>query len=317
MIARRSYIWILLIQIMKRLLPYILLITAAATTYAQNSITPITDGITTIEYVDRLTDEQLDTIDVKKKLSINDYTLIGIQYGAGLSRFSFNPKQENDGVILPYNIGITFTKYGKMFGYMPYFGFQTGLFFAQDAYQFTYNEEYDYTSKIENSEKAVIDVIEVPVMFQFHYDLWNFKIMANLGCYGGYRLAIHRFPGESGNVKDEMVNSFAEHDRRWDYGLKGGVGFGLVFDPIEIHFQASYKHSFSSLYEPNHYSEYYYRFAYPSNIVVSVGIQYHLTKRSGRTKAEIKQMAMDMVYNPELFENADTDSKNRTRNNRK
>ena len=283
---------------MKRLLPYILLITAAATTYAQNSMTPITDGITTIEYVDRLTDEQLDTIDVKKKLSINDYTLIGIQYGAGLSRFSFNPKQENDGVILPYNIGITFTKYGKMFGYMPYFGFQTGLFFAQDAYQFTYNEEYDYTFKIENSEKAVIDVIEVPVMFQFHYDLWNFKIMAQLGCFGGYRLGIERFPGKTGS-ESKYQHSFAPYERRIDYGLKGGVGFGIVFDPIEIHLQASYKHSLSSIYEPDYNSEYYYRFAYPASIVVSAGVHFQLTKRSGKTKASIKKEAKRLVYEQE------------------
>ena len=135
---------------MRRLLLYILLTACALSSYAQEKKVLKLDETARIEYVDRLTDEQLDTIDVKKKLSINDYTLIGLQYGAGLSMFMFNPPQENDRVILPYNAGITFTKYGKMFGYMPYFGFQIGLFYAQDAYQFAYNEEYDYTFKIEN-----------------------------------------------------------------------------------------------------------------------------------------------------------------------
>ena len=140
-------------------------------------------------------------------------------------------------------------------------------------------------------------MIEVPLLFQFHYDMWNFKIMAQVGCYGGYRLGIERFPGKTGNVSEELRYSFKDTDRRMDYGIKGGVGFALVFEPVEIHFQAMYKHSLATLYEPDHYSQYYYRYAYPQNIIVSVGTHFHITKRSGKTKAEIKKLAKDMVYN--------------------
>lgn len=266
--------------------------------------------------VQALTDEQLDTINVKKKLVINDYTMVGVQYGAGLSQVMWNPSQKQEMVFTPLNFGVTFTKYQKMFGYMPYFGFQAGLFYAREGYQFKKNEKNNYTYKVQGAEKALIDVVEAPILFQFHYDMWNFKIMAQLGCYAGYRLGIQRFPGETGFVSEDVKNSFVETDRRWDYGLKGGVGFGLVFDPIEIHFQAAYKHSLSSLYTPDHYSKYYYRFAYPSNIVVSVGIHYHLSKRSGKTKSAIRQMAKDMVYNPEKF-NEDNSGKSRQSDNRK
>lgn len=246
--------------------------------------------------VSALTDEQLDTIDVKKKLVINDYTMFGVQYGVGLSQVMWNPTQKQEMVFIPYNIGVTFTTYQKMFGFMPYFGFQAGAFYTREGYQFKLNENTDYIYKVEGAEKALIEVVEVPVLFQFHLDMWNFKIMANLGCYGGYRLSIQRFPGDTGHVSEDLQYSFTETDRRWDYGIKGGVGFGLVFDPFEIHFQAAYKHSLSSLYTPDHYSQYYYRFAYPSNIVVSVGLHYHLTKRTGRTKADIKKMAKDSIY---------------------
>ena len=246
--------------------------------------------------VSALTDEQLDTIDVKKKLVINDYTMFGVQYGVGLSQVMWNPTQKQEMVFIPYNIGVTFTTYQKMFGFMPYFGFQAGAFYTREGYQFKLNENTDYIYKVEGAEKALIEVVEVPVLFQFHLDMWNFKIMANLGCYGGYRLSIQRFPGDTGHVSEDLQYSFTETDRRWDYGIKGGVGFGLVFDPFEIHFQAAYKHSLSSLYTPDHYSQYYYRFAYPSNIVVSIGLHYHLTKRTGRTKADIKKMAKDSIY---------------------
>lgn len=94
-------------------------------------------------------------------------------------------------------------------------------------------------------------------------------------------------------------NSFAPYETRIDYGLKGGVGFGLVFDPIEIHLQATYKHSLSSIYEPDYNSEYYYRFAYPASIVVSAGVHFQLTKRSGKTKADMKKEARKLIYENE------------------
>ena len=73
-------------------------------------------------------------------------------------------------------------------------------------------------------------------------------------------------------------------------------GFGFVFDPIEIHLKAAYKHSLSSLYNPNYYSDYYYRFAYPSNIIISAGVHFQLTKRTGKTKTQLKKEAKELVY---------------------
>lgn len=267
------------------------------------------DDITSLEQVAAIKDTELDDIDVKKKLIINDYSMVGVQYGAGVSRVNWNPRIEQDLVFVPVNFGVTYTRYGKMFGYMPYFGFQAGLFYAKDAYQFKYNEEYDYTYTIEGAEKAIIDVVELPILFQFHYDMWNFKILAQVGPYAGYRLGIQRFAGETGHVNKRYENDFTPTDRRFDYGIKGGAGIGLVFDPIEIHLMASYKHAFASLYDPDHYSQYYYRFAYPSSLVVSAGVHFQLTKRSGKTKASLKKEAKEMVYNPKSDEN--TGSKGR------
>ena len=244
---------------------------------------------------DTLTNEYLDTLNVRKALVVNDYSLIGVQYGVGLSRVMWNPPQEQSMLFVPVNFGVTYTRYGQMFA-MPYFAFKAGLFYAKEGYQFEYNEEYDWTYKVEGAEKAILEVVELPLLFQFHYDSWNFKIIAEVGCYGGYRLGIQRFPGKTGNVRPELEYSFTETDRRLDYGLKGGVRLALVFDPLEFHITASYKHSLSSLYTPDHYSQYYYRFAYPSNIIVSAGVHYQLSKRTGKTKASLKKEAKAKVY---------------------
>jgi hypothetical protein len=244
----------------------------------------------------RWTDEFLDTVQVKKTLKLNDYSMIGVQYGVGLSQVIWNPVQKQNMVFMPYNLGVTFTTYGKMFGYMPYFGFQAGVFYGQEGYEFKYNEDKDYTYTLEGAEKAVMDIVEVPILSHLHFDVWHFKIIAQIGMYGGYRLNIKRFAGKTGLLNPETANSFTDYEKRWDYGIKGGLGFGLVFDPIEIHFQAMYKHSLSSLYEPDYYSQYYYRFAYPSNIIVSAGVHFQLTKRSGATKKEIREKARKIVY---------------------
>lgn len=271
---------------MKKIFTIILLISAFHSLYAQDFKT---------FKADTLTNEYLDTLNVRKALVVNNYSLIGVQYGVGLSRVMWNPPQEQSMLFVPVNFGITYTKYGQMFA-MPYFAFKAGLFYAKEGYQFAYNEEYDWTYKIEGAEKAVLEVVEVPLLFQFHYDAWNFKIMAELGCYGGYRFGIRRFPGETGNVTEGLEHAFKDTDIKIDYGLKGGVGIGLVFDPIEFHVTAAYKHSLSSLYTPNHNSEYYYRFAYPSNIVISAGVFFQLSKRTGKTKAALKKEAKSLVY---------------------
>ena len=261
---------------------------------------------TDITINDIFTDEYLDTVTVKKKLKLNDYSLIGVQYGATLSQVMWNPSQKQNMLLLPVNFGVTYTIYGKMFGYMPYFGFQAGLFYGKEGYEFEYNEEKDYTYKIEGAEKAVFEVIELPVLSHLHIDFWHMKIIAQIGCYAGYRLGIERFPGHTGYVQPEIARSFLPTDNRFDYGIKGGLGFGLVFDPIEIHIQAMYKHSLSSLYQPDYYSEYYYRFAYPSNIIISAGVHFQLTKRSGMSKKQLRQQAKNIVYEIE-----DTDSTGR------
>ena len=45
-----------------------------------------------IAITDTLTNEFLDSLEIKKKVSINDYTMVGVQYGVGLSKVMRNPK---------------------------------------------------------------------------------------------------------------------------------------------------------------------------------------------------------------------------------
>lgn len=260
--------------------------------------------------VDSLSDEIIDRYNPKKRKAINDYSMIGIQYGAGMSRTLLQPETaKEDMVFIPYNVGVTFTKYGKMFGYMPYFGIQAGVFFTKEGYRFRYDEKKNTVPVFLGAQSALMDVVEVPVLAHCHADFWKMKIILNAGFYVGYRLNIHRYAPTMDSEGLAYTNltpdydfktvsyerKFADFENRFDYGIKGGVGFGFVFDPVEIHFQAMYKHSFSSLFQPTYYSRYYYRYSYQQNIIVSVGLHFQLGKRVGKTRSQLRREAMEFV----------------------
>ena len=252
-------------------------------------------SLDSIDLVPLFSDEYLDTVKMKKAKSINDYTMIGVQYGVSLSQMRFNPTKRQGMLILPYNFGITYTRYGKMFGYMPYFGFQTGVLFGQDGYIFKKNKETgDYNESVDGATKAVYSYAEVPLLAHLHIDVWHLKLIVNLGLYAAYRLEVER---EGERLDPQYANTFYDYDRRFDYGAKAGAGIGLILDPIEFHIQATYRASLGSLYRPNYYSEYYYRFAYPSDILITAGIHIQLTKRTGKTKAALKKEAKALIYN--------------------
>ncbi len=261
----------------------------------QNKTDSLLVPLPSIEYeVRTLTDEYLDSLDIQKKLLINDYSMIGLSYGVGFNSMNFNPVKKNSFFFIPNQIGVIYTKYCKMFGYMPYFGVQTGLFYGQYGYRFKANSEGNITD-IDGATGALFDYIEIPAMAHFHIDFWKMKFMANLGLYGGYRLKVHR-TGEQ--VPAQFTNHFYSYENRWDFGFKGGLGIGFIFDPCELHINAIFSHSLSSIYEPDYADKYYYKFAYPMNLTISVGLHFQLGKRTGKTRAQIRKEAYDRVYNP-------------------
>lgn len=239
------------------------------------------------------TDEYLDSVILNRKLDLNDYPMIGFVYGGSMNRMSFSPERQQKSVIIPEYFGVVFTKHSKMFNSMPYFGFQIGVFYGHEAYEFKADEETGQIATIEGATKAVYDIVEVPFLMHGHYDFHHAKIIANLGLYGGYRFKIHR---SGPYVQQEMVETFKDTDLKLDYGLQGGLGFGLVFSPIEIHLNAMLRYSWATIYKPDHASEYYYRYAYPFDVMVTAGLHFQLGKRTGKTKKVLRQEAYKIVY---------------------
>ena len=240
----------------------------------------------------RLFDTEItDTVIVRRRMALNNYSTIGFEAGGILNNAIFNPPRSTKFTPSFPAFSLMFTHYQKMFGYMPYFGYQFGVAKSTQGFKFK-KENY-----IDGQSAARWDFIEVPFMAMMHYDMQNFKMMLNLGIFGGYRYNIRR---EGPYLDESIVNSFREFDLRYDYGFTGGVGFALVFEPLEFHVQGRLRYSLGSLYRPDYLSEYFYRFSYPLDVMVTAGIHLQIGRRSGKTTRDIKKEAYDSVYNANI-----------------
>lgn len=254
-------------------------------------------------------DEYLDTVNLIKKSGINDYMTIGVNYGVTFSRQTFNPRVGSQEWPMNWNnISVMFTRYCKMFGSMPYFGLEFGFSYGHQGFRFKQDPELGYlvalpfgtVDNISYITEERIDVFKVPIRSKFHVDVSILRIMADLGFYGGWRRSVTR----DGVINDEGIrNNFASFENKFDYGMEGGAGFALLFDPMEIHFNVLAGWSWSSLYKPDSSpsvnNQYYYRYANPLDIMVSVGVHFQLTKRTGKTSSVLRKEAYRQIYQPD------------------
>lgn len=245
------------------------------------------------------TDAFLDSVKLDKKFKLNDYSMIGVEYGGSASRMMFNPPKTQTMLYHLDTYGLYYIRCYKLFDGSPVIGSKIGLRHGYEGYKFKENKETGMTPDIEGARQGVIEVVELPFMLHLHTDGPSYMVAADLGIYGGYRLGIER-TGEY--VRDEIANSFLDTDRRFDYGLNGGIGFGIVVSPFEFHVNANVRWSWNSIYDPDYYSKDYFRFAYPFDVIVTAGVYYHLSRRTGKNRAQLRQEAYERVYHPKTNE---------------
>ena len=271
---------------------------------------------------DLITDEYLDSVGTAFDQPINDYVLFGFHGGAVFNNTYFNPPWEAKFSSHAPVFGASLTIHGKLFGFMPYFGLEIGAQHTFEGYSFKENKETKITRNLEGAEDLVMEVWEVPFLMAAHADLGeNFKLLAKVGIYGGYRTNVQRsgtylessyyslvdynpdmMTTVKGSYPDRYYPSLYEPefrdkwDLRWTYGLEGGVGFGIMLSPVEFHVNALVKWGWGSFFAPNYYSKYYYRFGYPLDVMVTAGLYYQLTPRRGYTRHRLKKYAHQIVY---------------------
>lgn len=229
----------------------------------------------------------------------NDYWMAGAYGGASVQFGFWNPTRLTTGHWAGPVYGASIIRYFTMFGIFHNMGLEFGAQMNYEGYEFKYNKETGYRATESGAYKVTMKVPEAFFLSHFHVDMGeHFKLMAKLGLYGGYRTSISRTldPDFAGyEPYDSYVNEFRDYDRRWTYGVQGGVGFGIMFSPVEIHVNAQVKWGWESFWKPDYASQYYYRFAYPLDGAITFGVYYQLSPRYGHTRSQLKKLARKMV----------------------
>ena len=257
------------------------------------------------QIVEDFPDEYLDTVKLRAGDVVNDVSTIGINFGGTFTGMNFNPSHSQHRDFWPGHVSIMYSRYEKMFDYLPNFGFMVGVEYGHEGYHFKQNKETGNTFVYykERSEAIKMSVVEVPFLGMIHFDTRYTKAYADVGIYGGYRLSIERF---GPLVEEQYKYDWYDTDIRWDYGFQGGAGFALVCSPVEISVSAQLRYGLSSIFTPDSQfpegsgyedrNQYYYRFAYPLDIMITFGVHFELGKRYGKTKKALKHEAYEIVY---------------------
>ena len=290
---------------MKKLLILLLAVLSAYVARAQVEVNLDEEFFSLPEEV---TDAYLDSISVQKT-AVNNYWMVGAFGGAAFQYGYFNPVRYVLWQVQYPVYGFSFIRYFTMFGKFPNMGLEIGAQQDYEGYEFKRIKETGSIFTESGAYKAMMSVPEAFMLSHFHFDIGDhFKLMAKVGIYGGYRRSITRIPEESyaqSKTFLEHEHSFQDYDRRWTYGLKGGLGFGVMFDPFEIHAILHIKWGWGSFWDPDYTSPYYYRFGYPLDSGLTIGIYYQLTPRHGHSRSQLRKMAKRIVeqeYNQQNYE---------------
>ena len=194
---------------------------------------------------------QLDT--VTRPARFKSIHMIGASYGVNWSGVNSTPKIMQERILTYNNIGVHFTYFHALWDQLFNFGLQVGVRHGFEGYA-SPREDFGETC----------EVVEVPLISKFKLDFSRFRLLLNIGTYGGYRLSTDREGG------------FDRYDQRIDYGIIGGGGLAVVLKPVELHLEANYKYSFASMYHTNKLSDIYWIYTYPQNLVFSASLHFHL-----------------------------------------
>lgn len=157
---------------------------------------------------------------------------IGIREGYSISGVGFNPAQRDTSTSQWLNMGLVYRYYNSK-----WVGLQTGINYSEKGF-------------IWNDTTRRYRVLELPLVSQFHAEIWHLRLLANAGAYMSYALSGEKTIRSYDGTVVTSGYEFGERDRRFDYGLHLGAGLGFVFDPFELQFEFAYQYAFSYVMTP-------------------------------------------------------------------
>ncbi|MBR5249371.1 MAG: PorT family protein [Bacteroidales bacterium] len=182
------------------------------------------------------------------------YHQVGVRYNIANCGVSFSPDLKAKTITTYNNIALLYTYYSPLWGYMDYFGFQTGIKYG--SYGFT--TEYNI-----NNMDQTLTYVELPLLAAFHYDFNKFRIYLNVGPFLDYHLATSRSTG------------FDCYDQRTGYGILGYAGLGYQLGRFQIGLDFGYQYSLGFMFHPEKLADDWWLYSYASQW--SFGLSLHYT----------------------------------------
>ena len=159
--------------------------------------------------------------------------LVGIKGGYGITNVMFSQDIDHKGLTTPINFGVYYTYLHSLWGYMPYFGFQTGVEYSE----FGFNKlTLDENNAVIAENKQLYQSVQLPMLSQFRVDFWKMRVFLNVGPYGYYIL--------STNLEEGIPTT----TNKAGVGIMGGGGVAFVMKPVELHFECNYKYGITNFF---------------------------------------------------------------------
>ena len=201
--------------------------------------------------------------------------LVGIKGGYGIANLTFSQDIDHKALTTPINFGVYYTYLHSLWGYMPYFGFQTGLEYSE----FGFNKlTLDENNAVIAQSKQLYQSVQLPMLSQFRVDFWKMRVFLNVGPYGYYIL--------STNLEDGIPTT----TNKAGVGIMGGGGVAIIMKPVELHFECNYKYGITNFSDPKMYSEEVWVYTHPTQLTFNIGLFFrlgngHKTKANKASKA--------------------------------
>jgi hypothetical protein len=174
----------------------------------------------------------------------------GARYGAGITMLFFTPHQDEKKGITPINAAVAF-RYcnSEADDYERFVNLMVEFVYGTRSYSMNTHPivSSDITAGDTTTRKS--QVLELPLVMQAHIPLYkNFKLLVTGVAYGAYYLK----NTQKYEVGGKQVSETFSYDNfnGFEYGVGGGLGFGLSIGKTDFALDARYTASMSYLYKP-------------------------------------------------------------------
>lgn len=176
---------------------------------------------------------------VAQKPNIPAKKYLGINFGYGMSGVMFQPDLKQTSYAGSYSGGLSFKYVGEK-----YMAFQAELNYTHRGYKKPEIGDSIYT--------RTYNSIMLPMMAQGNVTYKRVSVLLNLGCYASYMLNSKDQIKTKGITYKNDYEFFLKRDRRYEFGVLGGVGLGLKLNPIMLQVESRYYYGLTNLYNPDY-----------------------------------------------------------------